>query len=161
LLQAGTWSKDIEVAKAEFQQATSHVDRIRADLDRLTVVAPISGEVLQCKVRPGEYAASGPLGQPLILLGATDRLHIRADIDERDAARVKPGAQVVASIRGDARQKYPLHFVRFEPFVVPKKNLTTDATERVDTRVLQVIYSLDKGVPVRTGQQMDVLIETK
>jgi multidrug resistance efflux pump len=159
LLQAGTWSKDIEVAKAELQQAGSRVDRIRADLERLTVTAPITGEILQCKVRAGEYAAAGPLAQPLMLLGATDQLHIRADVDERDAPRVNPKARVVASVRGDARQKYALHFVRVEPFVVPKRNLTTDATERVDTRVLQVIYALDKGVAVRPGQQMDVLIE--
>lgn len=161
LLKAGTWSKDTEVAKAEVQQAASHVDRIRADLDRLTIVAPIAGQVLQCKVRPGEYASAVALAQPLILLGSTDRLHVRADVDERDAPRVKPGARVVASVRGDARQKHALHFVRFEPFVVPKKNLTTDATERVDTRVLQVIYALEKGAPVLPGQQMDVLIEAR
>jgi multidrug resistance efflux pump len=161
LLNAGTWSQDIAVAKAEVEQAISHVERVKADLARLTVTASIAGTILQCKVRPGEYAAAGPLAQPLILLGSTDRLHIRADVDERDAPRVKPDARVIASIRGDARKKYPLRFVRFEPFVIPKRNLTTDATERVDTRVLQVIYAMDKGVPVRPGQQMDVLIEAK
>jgi HlyD family secretion protein len=161
LLKAGTWSKDIAVVKAEVQQAASKVDRVRADIERLTTVSPIAGEILQCKVRPGEYAAAGPLAQPLIMVGATDRLHVRADVDERDAARVKQDAHVVAFVRGDARKKYALHFVRTEPFVVPKRNLTTDATERVDTRVLQVIYQLDKGVDVLPGQQMDVLIEEK
>lgn len=161
LLKAGTWSMDIDVAKAEVQHAIRQVDRIQADLDRLTITAPITGAVLQCKVRPGEYATAGPVVQPLILLGSTERLHVRADVDERDAPRVKPGAQVLASVRGAAGQKYPLRFVRFEPFIVPKKNLTTDATERVDTRVLQVIYALDKGAPVLPGQQMDVLIEAK
>ena len=39
----------------------------------------------------------------------------------------------------------PLHFVRFEPYVIPKESLTGDTTERVDTRVLQVIYSFDRG----------------
>ena len=161
LLKAGTWSRDIDVAQAEVQQAMTQVERTKTDLARLTIVAPISGEVLQCKVRPGEYAAAGPLEQPLILLGSTDRLHIRADVDERDASRVKPGAHVVASVRGDARRRYVLRFVRFEPFVVPKRNLTTEATERIDTRVLQVIYALEKGSPVLPGQQMDVLIEAK
>jgi HlyD family secretion protein len=159
LLRAGTWSKDIEVARAEVQQASSQIARVRADLERLTVTAPIAGEILQCKVRAGEYAAAGPLAQPLMLLGSVDQLNVRADVDERDAPRVKPGAAVVASIRGDARTKFPLQFVRFEPFVVPKRNLTNGATERVDTRVLQVIYALDKGAPVLAGQQMDVLIE--
>jgi multidrug resistance efflux pump len=160
LLRAGTWSKDIDVAEAEVRQAASHVERVRADLERLTVVSSISGEILQCKVRAGEYASAGPLAQPLILLGAVDQLNVRADVDERDAPRVKPGASVVASIRGDARRKFSLRFVRFEPFVVPKRNLTNDSAERVDTRVLQVIYAIEKGAPVLPGQQMDVLIES-
>jgi len=51
--------------------------------------------------------------------------------------------------------------VRFEPYVIPKKSLTGDSTERVDTRVLQVIYSIRDGGPsVYVGQQMDVYIET-
>jgi HlyD family secretion protein len=159
LLQAGTWSKDVDVAKAEVLQAQSQVERVRADLQRLTVSAPIAGEILQCKVRPGEYAAAGPLAQALILLGTVDQLNVRAEVDERDASRVKQGADVVASVRGDAQRRLTLHFVRFEPFVVPKKNLTGDSSERVDTRVLQVIYSLDKGASVLPGQQMDVFIE--
>jgi HlyD family secretion protein len=161
LLRAGAWSKDIEVAKAEVDQAASQVERIRADLARLTVTSPIAGQILQCKVRPGEYAAAGPLAQPLILLGSVDELHVRADVDERDAPRVKSGATVLASVRGDATRKFPLRYVRVEPFVVPKRNLTNDATERVDTRVMQVIYALEKGAPVLPGQQMDVLIEAK
>ncbi len=160
LLRAGTWSKDIDVAQAEVRQAASRVERVRADLGRLTVASPIAGEILQCKVRLGEYASAGPLAQPLILLGSVDQLNIRADVDERDARRVKPGASVVASIRGDARRKFSLRFVRFEPFVVPKRNLTNDAVERVDTRVLQVIYAVEKDAPVLPGQQMDVLIES-
>jgi HlyD family secretion protein len=161
LLQAGAWTKDIEVANADIEQSAAQVDRVRADLDRLTVTAAIKGEILQVKVRPGEYAAAGPLAQPLMLLGSVDELHVRADVDERDAPRVKPGATVVASIRGDAASKFALRFVRVEPFVVPKRNLTNDAAERVDTRVMQVIYALDKGAPVLPGQQMDVLIEVK
>jgi HlyD family secretion protein len=52
-----------------------------------------------------------------------------------------------------------LEFVRFEPYVVPKKSLTGDSTERVDTRVLQVIYRVRDGEPsVHVGQQMDVYI---
>jgi hypothetical protein len=51
--------------------------------------------------------------------------------------------------------------VRFEPLVVPKRSLTGDATERVDTRVLRVIYEVvgTPSVPLFVGQQMDVFIE--
>jgi HlyD family secretion protein len=50
--------------------------------------------------------------------------------------------------------------VRFEPYVVPKMSLTGDSTERVDTRVLQVIYSFERGnLPIYIGQQMDIYID--
>ena len=159
LLLAGSWKQDIEVTRAELRQAEAQVTRIKADIDRLTVAAPINGRLLQVKVRAGEYAQVGTLGQPLMLLGALGRLHIRADIDEKDAWRVRAGAKGVASVRGNAAIRFPLEFVRLEPYVIPKKSLTGDATERVDTRVLQAIYALPETAPVHPGQQMDLSIE--
>ncbi len=62
-------------------------------------------------------------------------------------------------LRGDPRQKFELRFVRVEPYVVPKKSLTGDNSERVDTRVLQVIYAVEgSGLPLYVGQQVDVYI---
>jgi HlyD family secretion protein len=159
LLKAGTWKPDLDIARAEVSEAQRQIERVQADLDRTTVTAPITGQILQCKVRAGEYAQAGQLAQPLILMGATDQLNVRADIDEQDAWRVKAGASAVGSARGDSSHRYPLRFVRFEPYVIPKKNLTGDSTERVDTRILQVIFALDKGAPVYAGQQMDVFID--
>jgi hypothetical protein len=70
------------------------------------------------------------------------------------------GAKARAHV-GGAELKVELEFVRFEPLVVPKKSLTGDATERVDTRVLQVIYRVVGTMPERLfiGQQMDVFVE--
>ena len=55
---------------------------------------------------------------------------------------------------------YPLQFVRVEPYVIPKKSLTGDNTERVDTRVLQVIYRVEDANPALfVGMQMDVFLD--
>lgn len=159
LLQAGTWAPDLKVAEAELAQAEQQVKRIQTDIDRLVVTSPLDGQILQCKVHVGEFAQAGQLATPLMVLGAVDTLHVRADIDEEDAWRVKSGSAALASVRGNGSVRYPLHFVRFEPYVVPKKSLTGDSTERVDTRVLQAIFSFEKGVPLHVGQQMDVSIE--
>jgi hypothetical protein len=81
-------------------------------------------------------------------------------VDENDALRVKAGAKATAFVRGDARMKVDLQFVRFEPFVVPKRSLTGASTERVDTRVLQVLYQFRRSdLPVYVGQLMDVSID--
>ena len=116
--------------------------------------------MLQVKVHLGEFAPTGALPTPLILLGSVDKLHVRVDVEEHEAWRVLPEARAAASVRGNSELKTSLTFVRFEPFVVPKKSLTGDSTERVDTRVLQVIYRIDdQNGPLFVGQQMDVFID--
>lgn len=118
LLRAGTWERDLEVASAEIELARRQVERIQADLDRFTVRAPIAGRILRVNLRPGEYAALAPVSQPLILMGAADPLHVRADVDEKDAWRLRPGAGGWAVVRGNADRRFPLRFVRLEPYVL-------------------------------------------
>lgn len=159
LLLAGAWQYDKLCAKAAVDQALAQVEQTKADLDRLTVRALVDGEVLQVNVRPGEFVGA-PANQALIVLGDVDRLHARVDIDEHDIPRFKPGAPAVAMLRGLPDRRFELKFVRVEPFVVPKKSLTGDNTERVDTRVLQAIYAIEaKEHSLYVGQQLDVFIE--
>jgi multidrug efflux pump subunit AcrA (membrane-fusion protein) len=160
LLKAGAWKPDVDIARAQLAAAEAQVNTAKTNLERLTVTAPVDGTVLQVKVRVGEFAQVGPLATPLMILGRTERLHIRVDVDENEAPRVVAGAEAEASIRGNSELKAPVQFVRIEPYIVPKRSLTGDSTERVDTRVLQVIYSFDpKALPARVGQQMDVFIK--
>lgn len=158
LTKAGTWQPDLAVAKTEVAQAEQQVKWLETNLDRLTVRAPITGTILKVDVRPGEYAQIGPMEKPLILMGDISQLHIRAEIDEYEASRVRADSTAEASEHGNARQKVPLQFVRFEPYVVPKRSLTGSSNERVDTRVLQVIYRVADTAKLYVGQQMDVFI---
>jgi hypothetical protein len=115
--------------------------------------------VLQVNIRPGESVGTTQ-GQPLIVLGTFGELHLRVDIDESDIARYKPGAAGTASPRGDSGQKFPLKFVRVEPFVIAKRSLSGDSIERVDTRILQVIYAIDAAdSALYVGQQLDVFLD--
>ncbi len=89
-------------------------------------------------------------------------LRVRVDIDENEAWRVRTGAEATASLRGNSSKVYELDFGRIEPYVIPKRSLTGLSTERVDTRVLQVIYRLSAASGDATpypGQQVDVFIE--
>src|SRR5262244_3472363 len=161
LTKAGAWGPDLEIARTQVAQAEAAVHQDEVNIERLTTRAPIEGTILQNKVRLGQYAQCGPLSEPLMILGSVSPLHVRVDIDEHDASRVREGAPAVGSPRGNGSLKIPLQFVRFEPYVIPKKSLTGDSTERVDTRVLQVIYRIrDQNAPLYVGQQMDVYIET-
>jgi multidrug resistance efflux pump len=160
LLKAGAWYADIQIARAQVALAEREVQRVQTDIDRLTVTAPVDGDILQLNIHVREYAPGGPLVKPLILFGKVDVLNVRTDVDEHDAWKVRAGAAAYATVRGNSDVRVPLQFVRFEPYVVPKKSLTGDSTERVDMRVLQVLYSFNRdALPLYVGQQMDVFIE--
>lgn len=160
-LKAGAWAPDLAVAQAQLAQAEALMRATEVEIARLAITAPVAATVLQVKVRPGEFAAAGVLAQPHVQLGAIDTLHVRVDIDENDAWRFKPGAAGECFVRGNRHLHAKLRFVRVEPYVVPKRSLTGDATERVDTRVLQALYAFDpKELPAYVGQQVDVYLET-
>jgi HlyD family secretion protein len=148
------------------REARARADLAAAQLDRATVRSPIDGTVLQVSVRAGEFVAAG--GKPPVVVGDISRLQIRCDIDEQMAPRMRENLPARGYLKGEAARAgaaarpIPLRFVRIEPFVIPKASLTGASIERVDTRVLQVIYQFDRldDRPVFVGQQMDVYIDT-
>ncbi len=155
----------ILTARSAVEQARAALAKAETDRTLLTAEAPIDGTVLQVNIRAGEFAQAGMMSTPMVVMGALSPLNVRVDIDEADIPRLRPGARAWASPRGGGELKIPLAFVRIEPLVTPKKSLTGAGSERVDTRVLTVIYSfapqdLPKGAgEVFPGQQMDIFIE--
>jgi HlyD family secretion protein len=156
----------LEAAKARLAKIDADLKTLQAQIQQseterevLTVRAPREGKILQVNVRAGEYAMLNST-TTLMVLGDVSLLQIRADVDEQNAPLVVAGQNGVAFLKGSNDKKMPLRFTRIEPFVVPKKSLTGDSAERVDTRVLQIIFEMDRPpFPIYVGQQVDVFIE--
>ena len=166
LLKAGAWEADKAIARANVEQAASQVVQAKTTLQLLEIRAPTDGTILQVNVRPGEYVTTFG-GQSLIVMGNLSPLHVRVSVDEEDLPRLRLNAPARAKIRGDVRQEeLSLSFVRLEPYIVPKTSLTGVNAERVDTRVVQLIYALApnsrlvKENKVLVGQLLDVFIDT-
>ena len=150
----------VESAHAFIQQAEANLADTQTTLNRLTILAPVAGDVLQVNIRPGEFAQAGSVNPALLMLGNLDQVHVRVDIDENDAWRFDKTRKAVAFLRGNRSFEVNLELAYVEPYVIPKKSLTGDSNERVDTRVLQALYRFDrKQLPIFVGQQMDVFIE--
>lgn len=159
--KAGAWKPDLEIARLEVLQARAEVQRTEAEIARTIVKSPIDGTVLQIKIHPGEFPPSDSSRTPPMIIGDTDKLNLRVSINQFDASYYRASAQAVAFLQGNAQVKFPLHFVRLEPYFVTKQNLTNDISEKVDTRVLQVIYCFNEAdARIFVGQQMDVFIQT-
>lgn len=150
---------------AQRREAEAARDTARTTLDRLVVRAPMAATVLQVRTRPGQYAPAGPqssAGDPLVTLGVITPLHVRIDIDENEIGRVALNRPASISPKGMGSQRTTVTFVRAEPLVVPKRSLTNAATERVDVRVLQLIYAVpaaERGYFV--GQQVDGFVPAR
>jgi HlyD family secretion protein len=148
-----------QLAQARVKEIEAQLQQAKTTKQRLSVKAPIDGRVLELNVRPGEYAPAGVLAAPLVRMGDVSRLHVRVEVDEENAARIRPDSKAEGLFRGDTATRIPLTFVRFEPYVRAKQNLAV-AGQRVDTRVLQIIYALPEAANDRfVGQQMDVFVD--
>jgi len=162
-LRAGAWERDVAIAAAAVEQAAARVAQAEIEVDRLQVRAPVAGRILRIDVRPGEFVGTPP-DKPLVVLGDVSRLHVRVSIDEHDLPRFVAGAPAVGHVRGDATRALRLSFLRTVPLVEPKRSLTGDSAERIDTRVLQVLYVVEPddsagAAVLAVGQQLDVEIE--
>lgn len=151
---------ELPVAEAAVENAKAAIRETNELLDRCIVRSPIEGTVLQVNTRAGEYVSPGDDVSPLVL-GSIDELQVRVDVDEQLAPRVRQGSAAVAFRKGATSEQMALDFIRIEPFIIPKKNLTGDSMERVDTRVLQLIFRIrpQPALNAYVGQQVDVFIE--
>lgn len=151
-----------EVYQQKANQAKAEMDIAAITVDKLTVKSPINGEVLKVDVRVGEFAQAGISSDSLMTVGDLSLMHIRVEIDESSAHLLNPNKPAIAYLRGNPEFKIPLNFVRIEPYIVPKVSISGGNAEKIDTRVLQVIYSFENNLPFKVfvGQQFDVYIET-
>jgi len=162
-------SQDVlDTAKDTVAQGTAALKAARALLEKYYVKAPISGIVLTVNAALGSYVSSQgnydtytELFDPLVVMGGPQEyLEVRCYVDEILVSRLPTAYHVKAqmSITG-TNIKIPLEFVRVEPYISPKIELSNEKQEQVDLRVLPVIFRFEKkDAPVYPGQMVDVYI---
>jgi HlyD family secretion protein len=172
LTKAGAWIYDIQNQERQYVALAKAYQASSALLAKYTVRAPQDGIILSISAATGSYIS--PQGtydtytqgqSPVVVMGSADRyLGVRCYIDEILIHRMPRGAQMQAQmfIRGTSIQ-IPLEYVRVQPYVSPKIQLSNERTERVDLRVLPVIFRFErpKDVDLYPGQLVDVYVGEK
>jgi HlyD family secretion protein len=171
LTKAGAWSYDITNQESQYRALVQAYQAANAVLEKYSIKAQVDGVVLAINATVGSYVSS--LGAydaytqglyPLVVMSAPqDYLAVRCYIDEILVSRLPSSWHIRAelSIRG-TDIKVPLEFVRVQPYVSPKIELSNQRQEKVDLRVLPVIFRFQKqDAPVYPGQLVDVFIGQK
>lgn len=159
--KAGTWPPDLDIAELQVKKSKALVDRIKADIERTVIRAPMDATVLQIKIHEGEFPPVNYSQDPAMIIGDTKQMSLRVSINQFDASYYDSSSPAVAFLQGNGDIGFPLQFMYLEPYFVPKNSLSNDIREQVDTRVLQAVYSFEAGdAQLFVGQQMDVFIET-
>lgn len=157
-IKSGTWQPELKIAVYECEQAKADVKATEEEIQRTFIKSPIDGTVLQIKIHEGETPSSDP-SKTVIILGNMDELYLRVSIDQFNVSALNPNTPAVAFRQGDRSTEFPLEFIHVEPFMVPKRYLTNESNEKVDTQVLEILYRIaKKDSHLFIGEQMDVFI---
>lgn len=148
----GTRREDLEVAAARVRAAAARRDQAHANLDRLVVRAPLDAEVLVVKYRAGEYYAPG--GEALMILGDTRVLRARVDVDEREVARLRVGADGYVTADAFPGRRVSGRVVEIARRFGRRNVRTDDPAERIDTKVLEVVLELSQRDGLVPGQRV-------
>jgi HlyD family secretion protein len=172
LTKAGAWSYDIENQERQYTALLKSYEASNALLAKYTIHAPSDGVVRAVQAAAGSYVSPqgaydsySQIMNPLIVMGTPDsQLQVRVYVDEILIHRLADPSKIDAQmfIRGTERQ-IPLKFARIQPYVSPKIELSDERQERVDLRVLPLIFRFDnpKDLTLYPGQLVDVYVSAK
>lgn len=172
LTKAGAWVYDVQNQERTYLALSRSYASATALLAKYTIRAPCNGVVLAVQATAGSYVS--PQGayneytegfDPIIIMAtAAGHLEVRAYIDEILVHELPDSAHMQAEmfIRG-TRESVPLQFVRIQPYISPKIELSDQRQELVDVRVLPIIFSFDDPpeLQVYPGELVDVYVRAR
>jgi multidrug resistance efflux pump len=159
LLRAGSRVEIIAEAKAAHDAALAELEEARAFLAQHELRAPRAGTVIRRLHEAGEHVTTMPPTTVLIVADTT-KLELRVEVDEVDVARVTLGQTAWATALAYGDQKFPGKVTRVVGELGRKTQRLDDPRARIDTRVLEVVVSLDQApASLPLGLRMDVHLE--
>lgn len=158
----GAWERDRAVAEAEaavcrgaIAAGAARLEAMRVRLARLRVAAPRDATVVDVGIAAGALAA--PEDPRLVVLADLSALFVRAEVDDALAWRIRPDAPARGWLRGAGDRPIALACARIEPRAAARRASSGLPGERLDGRVMQVLYRLvDPPEGMRPGFLLDL-----
>ena len=139
-------------------------------LAKYVLRAPVAGVVLRDVAAVGSYVSpqgvfdtySQTIDPVIVMRPQGAQLQVKAYLDEILVPRLPspPGISATMFIRGTHDVGVALRFVRIQPYVTPKIELSDARLEKVDVRVLPIVFRFTppKGITLYPGELVDVYI---
>jgi len=149
--------EDIRNAQALYVQAQGQVAEAQAYADKALVRSPIDGVLLRKHRRAGEMVSTN-FDTPVVTVGDVTTLRVRADVDEKDVARIEVGQRAYAMADAYGDKRFGGKVIRIAKMLGRKNIRTDDPAERLDTKVLETLIEFEPGTSIPVGMRMDVFI---
>lgn len=158
LLEAPPREDEVRMAQARIEAAKAQLANARAELSRMQLRAPVTGQILKIDIDLGELTGPESLNPPIIMAD-TRKFRVRAFVEELDAPAVRPSLSARVAADGLPGKQFAGHVVRFSPYMSRKELWSDDPAERYDTKTREVWIELDDAEDLVVGLRVDVMID--
>ena len=157
-LRAGATEEDIAIVETQVEQARAALDSLMVLRDKLVVVAPVDGLVLERSIRVGELAAPGAT---LLTLGDLDEVTLTVYVPEDKLGYVSIGQQV--EVRVDS---FPDRTFLGSVIAIAHEAEFTPRNVQTQEERVNMVFAIDVSIPnpdhdLRPGLPADAVIVTE
>jgi multidrug resistance efflux pump len=149
-LRSGATQEDVAAAEAQVGQAQAALDKLLAEQEKLTIVAPVGGLVLELSIHEGELAAPGAT---ILTLGDLDQVTHTVYVPEDQLGQVNVGQEVEVEVDSFPDQVFTGTVVavateaEFTPRNVQTQEERVNMVFAVDVTIPNPNHKLKPGVP--------------
>jgi ABC exporter DevB family membrane fusion protein len=144
LLEEGTRPETIVILERRLDKTRVEVELAEAALENARLTAPYDGVITRKHREEGEAM---DIGMPVMDIATLDNRYVRAEIDETDIGRIRPGQATEVTADGFPGLRYSGGVVEVKQQMGPKLLIPTDPSKIVDYKVLEIEVSLPPDCP--------------
>lgn len=142
---------------ALIREAQARVRTAEANFEKTLVRAPISGVILRKRLKDGESVSpERPTG--IVTIADISALRVRVDLDERDVAKIKENQTAYVTADAYGEQKFFGKVIKIGQILGRKNFRTERPTEKIDTKILEVLIELEPNQKLPLGLRVDAFI---
>lgn len=144
--------------ESSLAMARAELSAAEIALERTRVRAPGDGTVLNMTAKVGETAAPSP-ESVLVVFGDLTSLRLRAEVEERDAAKVRVGQKVVVKADAFPDKTFEGTVTSISQSLGTPRIATRGPRRPNDVEVVEVMVGLDGNPPLFTGMRVDAFFK--